>query len=345
MARYNFNDYLTLELATSHRGYRRYFENEYLRIARADPEARTPVTIRVEIVRRLPEQRTGDVVRHTRYKKLFTYRSLIRGLATDQVTIYFAQHWVDRVYMNAIGVFLQAQVLEPVMYLKLLEHGVLLMHAAGVSKEGTAVVLPAYGGTGKTTLSIGLLAQGYRFLGDDLLLVDSATLEVHPYPRPLHIFTYNVRSLVGASIPLKYRAAVHAKNIIRVPLERVLRTEFLISTRIHADEIFSGEIFGERAPIGAIAFLRKDGPAFSVVPTGADNAAELARTIAESADLNESLVDLVQGDPELVGQLRELESSVISRLLLSTGQLTHVNTRVLTDDDRAHFLERVRGTA
>jgi hypothetical protein len=36
---YNFYGFLTVELVTDHRGWQRYFDNEYLRIARAGPPA------------------------------------------------------------------------------------------------------------------------------------------------------------------------------------------------------------------------------------------------------------------------------------------------------------------
>ncbi|GIG39630.1 hypothetical protein [Cellulomonas phragmiteti] len=345
MTSYNFYGFLTVELVTTHRGWRRYFDNEYLRIARATTSSPRSATVRVELVDRLPLQQAGDVVHVTRFKRLFTYRTLVRGLDTDRVTVFFARHWVDRVYMNAIGVYLQAQVLEPVMYYKLLQQRVLLMHAAGVTKDGEAVLLPAYGGTGKTTLSIALLAQGYRFLGDDLLLVDTSDLTVHPYPRPLHIFTYNVRSLAGARIPLRHRVAVYTKNVLRFVLERVLRTEFLISTRIHADELFADDVFGQTAPVGGIAFLRKDGAPFTTVDVTDGNARELAAAIAESADLNDSLRDLLAGDTAFLTAFTELELDVIETLLRGTGRLTHVNSRALTDTDRARFAELTRGSA
>lgn len=345
MTSYNFYGFLTVDLVTDHRGWRRYLDNEYLRIAQPGDAAPGAPTVRVELVGRLPERQPGDVVHETRFKGLFRYRTLVRGIDTERVTVYFARHWLDRVYMNAIGVYLQAQILEPIMYYKLLQQGVLLMHAAGVTKDGTATLLPAYGGTGKTTLSIALLDQGFRFLGDDLLLVDTADLRVHPYPRPLHIFTYNVRSLVGARIPLRYRAAVYAKNVLRFVLERVMRTEFLISTRIHADEIFAGDVFGEVAPIGGIAFLRKEGPAFAPVDVTDENARVLAAGIAQSADLNDSLRELMAHDGPFLAAFTELELDVIEELLRGTGRLTHVNSRALTDADRARFAELTRGTA
>lgn len=344
MQAYDFSGYLKLELDTNHRGYQRYFANEYARISRTEPPKDGHVTLRVRIVDRIPTPGAGDIVRDTRYKRLFTFRYLVRGIDTSEVTVYFARHWVDRVYMNAIGVFLQAQVVEPVMYQKLLEQGVLLMHAGGVTDGETGILLPAYGGTGKTTLSMALLNSGYRLLGDDLLLVDVARGVVHPYPRPLHIFTYNVRSLRGARIPVKYRIAVYSKNVVRFVLERVLRTEFLISTRVHADEIFPGDVFGSSCPYGAIAFLRKEGPAVEVLEVTDANVDSLANEIAQSADLNESLADLQSEHQTAVIAWRGLEHDLFVELLHRRGALAYLNTRAMDLDHLDGFLDRILGS-
>ncbi len=338
---YNLYGYLDVRLLTSHRGYRRYFDNEYTRIARSEKAQPDTSRISVSVVRALPVEETGDIRRSVRFKGLFSFEFLIRGIQSRDVTIYFKRHWVDRVYMNAIGVYLQAQVLEPIMYLKLLEEGVLFMHAGGVTKNGMGILLPAYGGTGKTTLSMALLSQGHKLLGDDLLIVDIAKGIVHPYARPLHIFTYNVRNLRGATIPLKYKVAVYSKNVLRFFLERILRTEFLISTRIHADELFTGDIFGEASPYGAIAFLRKEGPATEIVGISDENVDAIADGIAQSADLNDSLEELLRGEGTLWSDAQQLEHATIVRLLKSRGMLAYLNTRKMDLDDLADFAETI----
>jgi len=340
---YDFYGYLSVRLDSRHRGYRRYFDNEYLRIAGRGAATPGAPQIRVEIPRRLPEAQPGDLVRTVRFKKLFTFRYLVRGLGGDVVTIYFQRHWLDSVYMNAIGVFLQAQVLEPIMYMKFLDVGIVFLHAAGVVRDGEGILMPAYGGTGKTTLSMALMADGYQLLGDDLLIVDVAAEKVYPYPRPLHIFTYNVKNLRGARIPFKYRAAVYLKNVIRWPLERILRTEFLISTRIHADEIFSGDLFGEPGRVAAIGFLRKEGEVVELVTITPENVERIADEIARSADLNDSLRDLLGADNPLWASVHERELEVLAELLRRRGLIAYVNTRRLDLDHLEGFRERILG--
>ena len=247
--KYRFQNFLTLTIESGGRPqFDAYFRNEYARINETDmSEAATSYSVTLKIVDEIPKTLPSDAIRRTkRFKKLFTFEYAIVGLGTQEATIYFQDHPVRKIYVTAVGVFLQAQVLEPVMYLSFLRQGILFMHAAGVSKDGNAYLFPAYGGTGKTTTSMSLLGKGYAFLGDDLILVDPETMRAFPYPRPLHIFTYNVCNLQGAKIPFATAAIIYFKNVLRFFLERLLRTEFLISTRVHAMRYFL--TFSCRAP-------------------------------------------------------------------------------------------------
>lgn len=73
-------------------------------------------------------------------------------------------------------------------------HQYLIIHAAVVEKNGRAAILPAPPGSGKSTLTAGLVLSGWRLLSDELTLIDRATGLIHPLPRPV--------SLKNESIPL-----------------------------------------------------------------------------------------------------------------------------------------------
>jgi len=60
-----------------------------------------------------------------------------------------------------------------------------LVHAGGVERDGTAVVLPAQMESGKTTLTTGLVRAGFRYLTDEAVAIDRATRRVVPYPKPM----------------------------------------------------------------------------------------------------------------------------------------------------------------
>jgi HprK-related kinase A len=64
-------------------------------------------------------------------------------------------------------------------------HTYLIIHAAVVEKSGFAAVLPAPPGSGKSTLCASLVQEGWRLLSDELTLINLATAEAVPVPRPI----------------------------------------------------------------------------------------------------------------------------------------------------------------
>ena len=59
------------------------------------------------------------------------------------------------------------------------------LHAAAVAWQGRAVALPAFSGTGKSTLTLVSLADGLEYLSDELAPIDLRALTVYPYPHAL----------------------------------------------------------------------------------------------------------------------------------------------------------------
>ena len=265
-----------------------------------------------------------------RFKRLFRFRALVRGYGSDQVQIVFRRHWLDRVYMNAIGPYLQGQLLEPLMYDQLLRRDTLLMHAAGVvDDDDKAVLLAAHGGTGKTSLSLALMSHGFPLLGDDLILVDVPARVASPYARPLHIFTYNVGNLRNGRVPVRYRVAIWLKDRIRAILGVLTGQKFLISTRIHADEVYPHIRFGAPSPLGRLAILTRDleRPEHLVVDGHVD---EIVEEIIDTADLNDDLYRLV-GDRRAEVEARE--RAVIGALVRGFDEIVRLNPRRLDLDD------------
>jgi hypothetical protein len=62
-----------------------------------------------------------------------------------------------------------------------------LLHAAGVERDGVCVILPAKMECGKTTLAAGLARTGFRYYTDEAVAIDPASLTVTPYAKPLSI--------------------------------------------------------------------------------------------------------------------------------------------------------------
>jgi HprK-related kinase A len=66
-------------------------------------------------------------------------------------------------------------------------HHYLIIHAAVVEKNGLAAILPAPPGSGKSTLTAGLVLSGWRLLSDELTLIDRKTGKIHALPRPVSL--------------------------------------------------------------------------------------------------------------------------------------------------------------
>lgn len=321
---YVLHPQLLLSISTNRGRYRRYFENEYRLISRG-AAADNATRLSVNIVARLPARKEGDRIRRLVFKKFFHYHYVIRGFGTRRIEIFFKDSAWEYIYAKTVTLFLQAQVVEPVIYDALMRQGAYFMHAAGVSDGSHGYVFAAHGGTGKTTLTMGLMAEGLQVLGDDLLILDINKGTVRPYLRPLHIFSYNVRTLRNAQLPWAFRAKVWIKDILRTILELTTRQEFLISTRIHAATLYPNFRAGSESRVKRILFLIRDGNDVNV-QLAPDTVDTVARQILESADLNKSLYSNVLEPGELEScQSRELE--IIKKVLALVREVDFINTR------------------
>lgn len=325
---YNLNDLVEI-VVDAPPSYLTFFDNEYRRIAGASNAQDLPrVTLRV--VDRLPDSMTREM----RFKNLFRFRYAVRDLDSRSPEILFERHWLDRVYLTPLGAFIQGQILEPVVYAKLLESDVLFMHAAGVSREGRAFVFPAHGGTGKTTLALSLATHGFDLMGDDLLMVDVRNATVHPFARPLHLFTYNLKTL---QVPFRLRAAIRTKNLLRWILNAISRQKFLIATRAHVGEILDVH-FGTASQLAGIIFLRREGAREVVALDTVEERRKAAEAIIGSADLNDSLYVNIGEDPTT--RARELD--LVMRLLELVPKIEFINPRTMDEADRQQLARHLR---
>jgi hypothetical protein len=71
------------------------------------------------------------------------------------------------------------------------------LHAAAVSLDGRAVLLPAAPGSGKTTLAAALTMAGCAYLSDELAPIDPVSAQVLPFPRPLWMMRDAIRLFPG----------------------------------------------------------------------------------------------------------------------------------------------------
>lgn len=109
-------------------------------------------------------------------------------------------------------------------------HNYLILHSAVVEKNGSAIILPAPPGAGKSTLCAGLVARGWRLLSDELVLISPETGEVWPIPRPISLKNESIEVIrsFAPEVTIGRASFDTAKGTVahmRAPSESVLQAE------------------------------------------------------------------------------------------------------------------------
>ena len=107
-------------------------------------------------------------------------------------------------------------------------HNYLLLHAAAVERDGHALLLPAWPGSGKSTLSASLVCRGWRLLSDEFGVVTLSDTKVLPFARPVALKNESIAVMrafgpdatFGPTFPKTRKGAVAH---LRVPEESVAR--------------------------------------------------------------------------------------------------------------------------
>lgn len=85
------------------------------------------------------------------------------------------------------------------LQLALGERRFLLLHAGAVERDGRALILTGESGSGKSTLAALLGERGWRYLGDEFVLIEPASGDIHPFPRPASLKNASIAA-AGAEI-------------------------------------------------------------------------------------------------------------------------------------------------
>lgn len=134
----------------------------------------------------------------------------------------------------------------------------IIFHASAVARNGKGILFPALGGSGKTTLSAYLMAQGFEFLNDDAVPLCSQSARLQPIPLSLSIkqgswsvldtwFPALTSSRIYGAVghQIRYLAPVE-KYVCRQPVECamvVLPVYSLQATRLVCEQVSTREAF------------------------------------------------------------------------------------------------------
>lgn len=106
----------------------------------------------------------------------------------------------------------------------------LLFHSAAVERNGHVLLLPAWPGSGKTTLCTALIHRGYRLFSDEFGLMDPTTGLFYPLPRLMPLKNQSIQvvrdhfpeAVLGPEIPGTLKGTVAH---VRPPLASIERSE------------------------------------------------------------------------------------------------------------------------
>ncbi|GAC1323744.1 MAG: hypothetical protein NVSMB2_21560 [Chloroflexota bacterium] len=76
----------------------------------------------------------------------------------------------------------------------------LLFHGGAVSYRGQGIILPAASRSGKTTLTGGLVANGFQYYSDDVVVIEPSSVQLMPFPKSLCI-KHGSRAVLGRLYP------------------------------------------------------------------------------------------------------------------------------------------------
>lgn len=86
---------------------------------------------------------------------------------------------------------------------------VLILHAASLSRDGRAVILPAPPGSGKSTLCAALAQRGWQLLSDELTIIDLQTGAIQGLARPINLKNASIDILRNFAPDAYLSRAVH----------------------------------------------------------------------------------------------------------------------------------------
>lgn len=232
-----------------------------------------PASIRVAAAGdRLPEpSRAEDAYR-------YTDRSLF--LPRDRVTVTATE---DGFEVTGNGELLTAVI--PLLDRLCTLQGAAMVHAAVVSVHGRGVLMPAWGGVGKTSTVAKLVAaKDAAFLADDWaflhrdgqVLAYAKPMFIKPHHRTIypHLFTGARKPLAPGRLtrPLEHLATAVHPVIVRYPRTAAFTRHWSPEHRmVHPGQVFGPDRLTDQAPVAVAIFLeRYDGAAARLEPRDMD---------------------------------------------------------------------------
>lgn len=170
-----------------------------------------------------------------------------------------------------------------------------LIHACAVSLAEQCLIFPAFSDMGKTTLAVKLVANGFKFLSDELACLRPDTTMVEPFHRKLHFDDKSCRLLQLPAMPEKCRRQTGEDEIEwTVDIEEIVPSS--LSGPASLKHIIFIQGFGEKPRLQYISTSNALIKLFNFSFKPLVNCANLLYTYAPLVD-SADCFNLVLGDP------------------------------------------------
>lgn len=152
------------------------------------------------------------------------------------------------------------------------------IHASSFERDGRGIALLAWGGIGKTSAALKLVTEhGYRFLSDDLGLIDDEGM-LWRTPKRLQVYAYN---LLGQN-RLREMLMAGRSAVDRAAWIWWLRRHGAhgVRRRVSAESLFGADRVGKGAPLTRLVYLERAATReFEARPMSASEASERATPV------------------------------------------------------------------
>ncbi len=227
-------------------------------------------------------------------------------MSDKHTQVYFwGPLWGRFLPMDLAAIFFHNQVLDPIIYYKMLTKRLLMLHASAIGADDEVYLFSGDSGAGKTSLAFRFLNKGYRFLGDDLVFVSSEQ-KVLSYPKRVHYFSYLKDKNPFLKIPVSKAISAALRESARNILNTLFKEKFYLSTRLHIGSLFPSALYMDKGSLNTIFLLKTD------KPISFDD-------VVFSSDARSFLLDVIlKGRKDIAGQTENLERAVLSRIVEKT---------------------------
>lgn len=125
------------------------------------------------------------------------------------------------------------------IHLKMAEKGYPLIHSSGVLIDNRGIAFAARSSGGKTTIATNLMERGFKYFGDNFIVLNSS--QIYNFLSPLNLYTYNLTPLIRKNLTFRKKTSIFAKQALYIVSRRYLK----LSTKLNLFEILPDQVINQ----------------------------------------------------------------------------------------------------